>query len=89
MKLSGTNSVMPPVLLLNLPQNVEMNRFVVRAFDVAVHDRRGRRNAQLVRRLDELDPLRGGDPSRRYLLADLVDQYFRGCSGKAADAGVL
>ena len=49
---------------LNFAENVQMNRFIARAFDIAVHDRRGSWNADLVRGLDQLDPLRNADPAR-------------------------
>src|SRR5262245_13198111 len=66
-----------------------MNRLVARAFDVAVHDRRGGANAQFMGGLDQVDPLGSADSSRRHLTTNLVDQDFRGGSRQAADAGVL
>ena len=50
-----------------------MDGFVEGAFDVAIHDRRRGGKADFVRGLNQFNPLRGADASRRYLLTDFVD----------------
>src|ERR1041385_2576639 len=66
-----------------------MKGFVTRVFNVAVHDRRGRRNADFMGGLDQLDPLFGADPPGRNYLANVIDQDFRRSSGQTADTGLF
>ena len=78
-----------PRLLLQGAQPVQVDRLVVRGLQVAVHYGRGGGQAQPVRRLQQLHPLRGGDPAGRDHVAHRVHENLRGGARQAAQAGLL
>ena len=56
---SGTNSVKPPVRCLQAADAQQMARPVARRVDMAEHDGRGGAQADAMRGLDHVEPLRG------------------------------
>src|SRR4249920_4121683 len=64
----------PAGSFLYVAQDIEMNRFVTRRFNMTVHNSRGRRDAQIVGRLDQVNPLGSADSTRRNLVAHLIHE---------------
>src|SRR5882672_3290752 len=59
---------------LDVAQDIEMNRFVTRRFNMAIHNSRGCRDAYLMGGLDQVNPLRGADSAGRNLVPYLVHE---------------
>ena len=88
-KGSGTNSVKPPVSLLQGAHAQEVPRPVPVAVDVAEHDGGGAAQAHRVRRLHHLEPLRGVDLVGAEDGAHLVVEDLGRRAGQAGEARVL
>ena len=81
------NSVMPPRLGLQVPQDAQVPGHVLGPLDVAEEDRRGAADAHLVGGADDLDPAGGREFGRAYLAAHLVHQDLGRRAAEAAVTG--
>ena len=87
MKLSGTNSVMPPVRSCSAADHPHVAGELARLLDVAEHHGRGRAQAGAVGGFDDLDPARRRELVRGDPLADpVVEDLGRGAGGRAEAA---
>jgi hypothetical protein len=74
----------PAGLVLDPEDDPQVGDPVVRVVDVAVHHRRGARDAEPVGGGDDLDPHRGGELAIGEHPADLVVEDLRGGAGQGA-----
>ena len=85
---SGTNSVKPPVRVLQVADAQQMPRPMPGPLDMAEHDRRRRAQAAPMRRLDDIEPFLCRELVGAERRANLVVENLGRGSGQAAEARV-
>ena len=76
-------------LFLHVAQQHQVTHPVRFPFGVTVHHRRGRANAEAMRRLDDIKPLIDSQLDALDLMPHLIVQDFCRCAGQGAETGVF